>query len=48
MTPLKANLKKNKETRFLNKQILRDEINDKKLIKKQCKTKTNNNLKNQD
>jgi len=46
--PIKGKPEKNKETRFLNKQILRDEIDDKKLIKKQCKTKTNNNLKNQD
>jgi hypothetical protein len=39
VTPLKANLKK-KEARFLTKQILRDEIEGNKSIKKkQCKTK---------
>ena len=38
MTLLKANIK-NKEVRFLTKQILRDEINKKINKKKQCKTK---------
>jgi DNA-binding transcriptional regulator YiaG len=38
MTLLKANIK-NKEVRFLTKQILRDEIKKKINKKKQCKTK---------